>query len=52
MKKSERITIYAVLRIRIGFNAGPDTDPDPEILSMRIRLWIRIQTKSFDDQKF
>ncbi len=35
-----------MLRIRIGFNADPDTDPDPAFLSMRIRI------QGFDDQNW
>jgi hypothetical protein len=38
-----------VLRIRIGFSADPDTNPDPAFSSLRIRIWIQIQ--GFDDQK-
>jgi hypothetical protein len=36
-----------VLRIRIGFNADPDTDQDPAFFVIRIRIPI----KGFDGQK-
>jgi hypothetical protein len=39
----------AVLRIRIGFNADPDTDPDPAFLVNADPD--RIQIQGFDDQK-
>ncbi len=50
--ESEVGELEPVLRIRIGFNADPDTDPE-HFLSMRIRIriLIRIQIQEFDDQK-
>jgi hypothetical protein len=40
-----------VLRIRIGFNADPETDLNPAFLSLRSQILIRIQIQGFDDQK-
>ncbi len=48
-KKIPKNTEYkAELRIRIGFNADPDMDPDPAFF---VNGRIRILIQGFDDQK-
>ncbi len=44
-KKAEFEKFISVLRIHIGFNADPDTFPDPAFFVMRIQI------QGFDDQK-
>ncbi len=39
-----------VLGIRTGFNANPDTDPDPAFFVNADRIWIGMQIQGFDDQ--